>query len=79
MQNPLAHTINEACARSGIGRTVMYELINSGQLPARKLGRRTLVLDNDLVRCVQALPLIVKQSGTAQATSRAPTERKEIK
>jgi excisionase family DNA binding protein len=66
MQNPLAHTIAEACARSGIGRTAIYELINTGQLPARKRGRRTLILDDDLVRYVKSLPpLIVKQSGTA--------------
>ena len=56
MNNPLAHTIAEACARSGIGRTAIYELINSGQLPARKRGRRTLILTEDLQRCLQSLP-----------------------
>jgi excisionase family DNA binding protein len=56
MQNPLAHTIAEACARSGIGRTAIYELINTGQLPARKHGRRTLILAQDLQRCLQSLP-----------------------
>jgi len=32
MENALAHTIAEASARSGIGRTAIYELINTGQL-----------------------------------------------
>jgi excisionase family DNA binding protein len=58
MNNPLARTIAEACARSGIGRTAIYELINSGQLPARKRGRRTLILTEDLQQCLEALPQI---------------------
>ena len=58
MEKPLAHSIAEASARSGIGRTAMYELINSGQLPARKRGRRTLILAEDLLRCLKSLPPI---------------------
>jgi excisionase family DNA binding protein len=58
MQYPLAHTIAEACTRSGIGRTAIYALINNGQLPARKRGRRTLILVEDLQRCLQSLPLV---------------------
>jgi excisionase family DNA binding protein len=58
MENALAHTIAEASARSGIGRTAIYELINTGQLPARKRGRRTLILAEDLRRCLQSLPFI---------------------
>jgi excisionase family DNA binding protein len=58
MQNALAHTIAEACARSGIGRTTIYELINTGQLLARKRGRRTLILADDLRQCLEALPRI---------------------
>lgn len=56
MQNSLAHTIGEASARSGIGRTTIYKLINSGQLPARKCGRRTIIIADDLRRCLQSLP-----------------------
>lgn len=58
MNNPLAHTIAEACAQTGIGRTAIYELINTGQLPARKRGRRTLILADDLQRCLKSLPSI---------------------
>lgn len=58
MQNPLAHSITDACAQSGIGRTAIYELINTGQLPARKRGRRTLILADDLQRCLKSLPSI---------------------
>jgi excisionase family DNA binding protein len=62
MQNSLAHTIAEACARSGIGRTTIYELIKTGQLTARKRGRRTLILADDLQRCLEALPQIKVKS-----------------
>ena len=65
MQNQLAHTIAEACARSGIGRTAIYELINTGQLPARKRGRRTLILTEDLQRCLQSLPSIKVKNETS--------------
>jgi excisionase family DNA binding protein len=58
MQNLLAYTIADASARSGIGRTAIYEMINTGQLPARKRGRRTLILAEDLRRCLQSLPFI---------------------
>ena len=59
MEDSLAYGIAEACARSGIGRTAMYELINTGQLPARKRGRRTLILADDLRRCLEPLPPIL--------------------
>jgi excisionase family DNA binding protein len=62
MENALAHTIAEASARSGIGRTAIYELINTGQLPARKRGRRTLILADDLRQCLQALPAVKVKS-----------------
>jgi excisionase family DNA binding protein len=56
MTHLLAHSIAEACERSSIGRTAIYELINSGELPARKRGRRTLILADDLRRYLEALP-----------------------
>jgi len=64
MQYPLAHSIAEASARSGIGRTTIYELINSGKLPARKRGRRTLILAGDLRRCLESLPPITVKPNT---------------
>ena len=64
MYNPLALTIAEACVRSCIGRTAMYDLINTGKLPARKRGRRTLILADDLQRCLEALPTVTVKSTT---------------
>jgi excisionase family DNA binding protein len=71
MQNALAHTVAEACARSGIGRTAIYELINTGQLPARKRGRRTLILAHDLQRCLESLPVIKVKSGPVRKSEGA--------
>ena len=55
---PMALTISEVCAASRIGRTRVYEAIRSGELPARKHGRRTLVLSDDLRRWLDAMPTI---------------------
>lgn len=56
MDGSFAYSIAEACARSGIGRTAIYNMINAGQLAARKRGRRTLILADDLRRCLELLP-----------------------
>ncbi len=39
-----------------MGRTKIYEHINKGQLLARKNGRRTLILKEDLEIFLQNLP-----------------------
>ena len=54
--NPYSFTIEEACRRSGIGRTKLFELLNNGSIPWRKLGRKTLILAEDLQRFLKNLP-----------------------
>lgn len=44
----LSLSIEETCAATGLGRTKLYQLINSGELKARKIGKRTLILKDDL-------------------------------
>ncbi len=58
MESSLAYSIADVCMRSGIGRTAIYDMINTGKLIARKRGRRTLILADDLQRCLELLPPI---------------------
>lgn len=53
---PLSYSIDGAVHASGIGRTMLYELIKDGRLPIRKAGRRTLILHADLQAALEALP-----------------------
>ena len=41
-------TISEACKLSGLGRSTIYKLFQSGDLTPRKCGSRTLILVKDL-------------------------------
>jgi excisionase family DNA binding protein len=40
---PFTLTIERACERYDIGRTLLYRLLNNGAITAVKLGRRTLI------------------------------------
>lgn len=52
----LAYSIKEVLELTGVARSTLYGLISSGALPARKLGRRTLILAGDVSRLLQSLP-----------------------
>jgi excisionase family DNA binding protein len=58
MRDRLAYTIAEAAEAAATGRTALYEAIASGDLPARKRGRRTLVLAVDLRAWLEKLPAL---------------------
>jgi excisionase family DNA binding protein len=51
-----AYSVPEALAKLGIGRDKLYGLIREGRLPARKLGRRTLIVASDLEAFLKSLP-----------------------
>ena len=51
----LLHTIPDAAETLGIGRSTLYNLISSGQITAVKIGRRTLVAQDELERYVRSL------------------------
>ena len=54
----VAYSIAEVMALSGLGRDTLYKAIHAGRLPARKLGRRTVVLASDLQAFLEALPVM---------------------
>jgi len=59
----LAYSISEACKVSGIGRSVLYTLLKSGALRARKHGTRTLILVDDLRQYLERLPELTPPRG----------------
>lgn len=48
MSEKIAYTIAETVTVSGLGRTMLYELIKRGELPLVKVGARSLVRRQDL-------------------------------
>jgi excisionase family DNA binding protein len=56
----LLYTVNECCRLAAIGRTKFYELVASGEIPARKVGRKTLVPADALQQWADDLPAIAK-------------------
>jgi excisionase family DNA binding protein len=54
----------EAAVVAGVGRTNIFKLISDGSLPARKIGKKTIILRGDLMAFLDGLP----RAGTASAT-----------
>ena len=52
-----AFSVAEVMVRTGLGRDTVYGLIRDGQLVARKVGRRTLVVGSDLEKFLTSLPV----------------------
>ena len=50
---PLAHTVNAAVQRLGIGRTKFYELLDRGEIKTIQFGTRRLVPESELQRIVR--------------------------
>ena len=45
----LAYTVDQACWAAGLGRNSLYDLMNSGTLPSRRVAGRRLILREDLL------------------------------
>ncbi|APH74809.1 hypothetical protein BSQ44_24055 [Aquibium oceanicum] len=58
MSEKFGLSIDECVARAPVGRTKIYEAIGEGLLPARKCGRRTLILADDFKAYLASLPLV---------------------
>ena len=58
MRDRLAYSIEEATEAANTGKTALYEALGSGELPAHKRGRRTLILAADLRAWLERLPAL---------------------
>ena len=62
MERPIAVTIPDAVRASGRSRSALYEALKSGALPAKKAGRRTLILYEDLQSYLASLPTYQREA-----------------
>lgn len=53
-----AMSVEEFCERYGVGRTRFYEEIKQRRLRARKVGKRTIITDDEAEAWLQRLPLL---------------------
>ena len=53
---PEALSVEQACAIANFGRTKFYEIVAAGNLKTRRLGRRRLILMQDLREFLHSLP-----------------------
>jgi excisionase family DNA binding protein len=51
-----AYTVKEASETTGLSRSLLYVEIKRGRLGIRKLGARTIILDEELQRWLSSLP-----------------------
>jgi excisionase family DNA binding protein len=52
----IALSITEAAQQANVCRDTIYAAIRSGEITARKAGRRTLILADDLRKYLESLP-----------------------
>jgi len=52
----LLYTVGQCCRLASIGRTKFYELVANGEIPVRKVGKKTLVAAADLKSWAEHLP-----------------------
>jgi excisionase family DNA binding protein len=55
---PLAYGIEAACEAAGVKRDTIYRAIRRGELIARKIGTRTVILADDLRAWLASMPAI---------------------
>jgi excisionase family DNA binding protein len=71
----LLYTISECCRLAAVGRTKFYELVASGEIPIRKIGKKSLVAAADLKRWADRLPAIAIKQNRADRTDVQATRR----
>ena len=71
-----AMSIAEFCERYGPGRTKTYEELKSGRLRGRKVGKRTIITEDDAENWLRCLPVIEpRDDDDPHTVARAPKRR----
>lgn len=68
----LSYSVAEACAATSLGTSKLYELISEGKIVARCIGRRTVILRDDLQNYLATLPKLKPQQRQTPRRSSAP-------
>jgi excisionase family DNA binding protein len=71
-----AHTIESVAEILNSGRSKVYELIGKGEIKAKKRGRFTIILDEDLNAYLRNLPDAVEAGAIRAATDETPPPRR---
>jgi excisionase family DNA binding protein len=58
-----ALSVPEAAKAAGVGRTTLFEAIRNGHIAAKKVGRRTIILIDDLDGWLKSLPKSTEKGG----------------
>jgi hypothetical protein len=66
MNEKLAISIPQFCSIAAIGRTTAFAEIKAGRLNARKRGRSTILLVEDVEKWLKALPTARAQNSLAE-------------
>ena len=54
-----AFSIEEFCRRYGVGRTTAYAEMKAGRLRRRKVGKRSIIAEEDAEAWFHALPIVI--------------------
>jgi excisionase family DNA binding protein len=53
----LAYSVEDFADVLAIGRTKAWQLVRKGDIPVRRIGRRTVILREDIIKYVESLPV----------------------
>lgn len=68
-------SLDQAAIATGIGKTKLYEAINQGRLVAKKFGKKTIILQDDLKSFLFELECYQRGSGVEKAKSGRPRNK----
>lgn len=59
--NQELYSVKQVMEMTSLGRTLIYQMISEGHLPAKKCGNRTLIAREDLMTWIGGLPSVHNQ------------------